>query len=509
MHISLVTEGTYPMGEGGVGVWCDQLITGLPEHTFEVSAIVATGNESLVWKLPPNVSDVSLIPLWGTPQHRRASRSDVSDFVLSFGGMLEALMTPGPGDTTLFLDAIKALLPFGKAGQLPQLLQAPAVIELLLDQWRLRPMPAQEESDGNTVPTPNLGDAVAAIGLLDHFLRPLSVPAPKADVCHSVSNGLGSLVAFNAKWTNNVPFLLTEHGVYLRERYLEYRASNYSFAVRALMLRFFRLLTAASYTAADFITPGSDYNRRWEVRNGAVADRVRPVYNGVDTTAFPDGGEPEQPTMSWAGRIVPIKDVKTLITAFGIVHKAIPEAKLRMFGSAPPGSEQYLVECHSLISELGLTTAATFEGRVEKIVDAYHAGNVVVLSSTSEGFPYTVIEAMASGRATVSTDVGGVREAVEDTGLIVPPRDPEAMAAACILLLTDDELRIRLANAARERTHQYFTLEQYLEIYRDIYPALASREYSQAALRISRPASTSGSIAALMDDDAAMEGDAA
>jgi glycosyltransferase involved in cell wall biosynthesis len=128
-----------------------------------------------------------------------------------------------------------------------------------------------------------------------------------------------------------------------------------------------------------------------------------------------------------------------------------------------------------LIDSLGLSDAATFEGRVDNIVDAYHAGQVVVLSSASEGFPYTVIEAMTSGRATVSTDVGGVREAVGDTGLVVPARDPHALAEACVLALKDHELRHRLALTARARALQHFTLEQFLAVYREIYPTLVTR----------------------------------
>jgi hypothetical protein len=180
--------------------------------------------------------------------------------------------------------------------------------------------------------------------------------------------------------------------------------------------------------------------------------------------------------LSWAGRIAPIKDVEGLIRAFALVREEIPDARLRLFGSAPPGGEGYRDRCRALIDSLGLTGVAVFEGRVDDVVDAYHAGQVVVLSSSSEGFPYTVIEAMTSGRATVSTDVGGVREAVADTGLIVPSRDPQALAAACVQVLTDHELRHRLALAARARALQHFTLEQFLKVYREIYPTLARRQ---------------------------------
>nr|WP_280938773.1 glycosyltransferase [Meiothermus taiwanensis] len=92
-----------------------------------------------------------------------------------------------------------------------------------------------------------------------------------------------------------------------------------------------------------------------------------------------------------------------------------------------------------------------------------------MLSSISESFPYAVIEAMSCERATVSTDVGGVAEAVGDAGILVPARDPVAMGKACVELLLDDERRIALGKAARARVLKYFTLERFLNDYRKMY----------------------------------------
>ena len=105
--------------------------------------------------------------------------------------------------------------------------------------------------------------------------------------------------------------------------------------------------------------------------------------------------------------------------------------------------------CQALAAELGIDKAAVFEGRVENIRDAYDAGSIVALSSVSEGFPYSLIEAMTCGRACVATDVGGVTEAVGNTGIVVPPRNPELMANSCLALLRDAGLRHRLGAAAR------------------------------------------------------------
>lgn len=320
---------------------------------------------------------------------------------------------------------------------------------------------------------PSLLDASVAVQLLEHSLRPLSHPPVRAEVAHCVTNGLAVLPALAAKWTQGTPILLTEHGIYLRERYLGYRRSPYRWPVKALHLAFLRLLCTHAYTEAATIATGNVYNRQWEQQLGADAGIIRTVYNGVDPAEFPAvEGEPEFPTISWAGRIDPIKDLETLLRAFSLVRQQLPEARLRVFGGAAKGGEGYLRRCRQLAAELGIDPAVAFEGRVREIRDAYAAGHVVVLSSISEGFPYTLIEAMTCGRACVATEVGGVSEAVGDTGLVVAPRDPAAMAQACLTLLRDPALRRRLGAAARARALEYFTVDRAIGTFGEIYTGL-------------------------------------
>ena len=199
------------------------------------------------------------------------------------------------------------------------------------------------------------------------------------------------------------------------------------------------------------------------------------MYNGVDPANFPIADhEPEEPTISWAGRIDPIKDLETLLSSFAIVHQGLPEARLRLFGSPPKGREPYLERCKELVAELGIGAAVSFEGHTDKVREAYNAGSIVVLSSVSEGFPYSLIEAMTCGRTCVATDVGGCTEAVGDTGLVVPPGNPARMAEACLELLRDDELRHRYAAAARARALEYFTIDGAISRFDEIYSFLAA-----------------------------------
>jgi polysaccharide biosynthesis protein PelF len=478
MEIALVTEGTYPYAHGGVSVWCDQLIRGLPEYRFTVHAITGGSAEKSVWDAAPNVASVHPIPLWGLTNTRtslRVARGQKFDFSRIHQSFLNALLHSSSTDAADFTKALYDMWMYSQSADLGAALTSTESIERLARAWVGRWL--ELDRTGRTPPLePSLADAIEASDFLEHLLRPLTAPPPEADLVHAVSNGLSVLVALTAKWRFETPFVLTEHGVYLRERYLSFQTAPHSPPVKALILRFYRLLSSVGYRVADLITPGSDYNRRWELHCGAEANRIRRVYNGVDPSDFPQASfEPEHPTISWLGRVDPIKDVATLVRAFALVHDKMPNARLRLFGGTPAGGEDYRNHCQSLIDDLGLSSAAKLEGRVDSTVSAYHAGHIVALTSISEGFPYTVIEAMATGRPLVATDVGGVREAIDNTGFVVPPRNPEEVARACLTLLNDNELRHSMGVAARARALTSFALDSFLGVYRRLYHEVAEQ----------------------------------
>jgi polysaccharide biosynthesis protein PelF len=474
MEVALIGEGTYPHQFGGVSVWCDQIVRGLPDHDFRLVALVATGGEPVRWPLPDNVTSVTAVPLWGrppavsalAPRGRRAHTSRGALRVL--GELLESLLAPPPEQQDRFAAALQELFELAQRSSLAAILGSEDAVALLSTTWR-------GWCPDGTPAAPALGDAVTALQLLEHALRPLSHPPVRADVSHTVTNGLGVLPALAARWQFGTPIVITEHGMYMREQYLHSRNPPYRWPARVLHLRFMRRLCALGYREAEMITPGNVYNMRWEKRLGADLSRVRTVYNGVDPAGFAAiDGEPAAPTISWVGRIDPVKDLETLLEAFSLVHAQMPEARLRMFGSAPPGQEGYLSRCRALAARLGLSQAATFEGRVDEIRDAYEAGQVVVLCSITEGFPYTLIEAMTCGRPCVATDVGGVTEALSDTGVVVPAGSPGDLAQACLTLLGDRATRQRLGAAARTRALELFTVDRSIRAFDEIYTSVTA-----------------------------------
>ncbi|MFJ8076572.1 GT4 family glycosyltransferase PelF [Streptomyces sp. NPDC096176] len=478
-QVTLLTEGTYPHSHGGVSVWCDQLVRGMPDVDFRITAVTGTGREPVVWELPPHVSGPVSVPMWGPPPAGRPPRgARLRRLMDVYERFLTALLDPSA--EAAFGPALYELARAARDGVLAPALRTDRAVCVLVDIWTRRDLPV-------SAARPTVHDALTATDLLEHALRPLAAAPPADGVAHAVSGGIAALPGLVGAREHGVPLLLTEHGVYLRERYLGYRTGPYTWPVKALLLGFFRLLAEETYRVAALVTPGNRYNRLWEERGGADPALIRTVYNGVDPAAFPPAGpEPTLPTLSWAGRVDPIKDLQTLIRAFALVREEIPQARLRLFGGTPRGGEAYREGCEALAAELGQGDAVRFEGRVDDIRDAYAAGNVVMLSSISEGFPFTLIEAMSCGRATVSTDVGGVREAVGGCGLVVPPREPEAMARAALELLRDPQRRAALGDGARLRVIEQFTLRQTVDTFRSVYLELALG--ARQSLTVSRPA---------------------
>jgi polysaccharide biosynthesis protein PelF len=465
MEILLVAEGTYPHVRGGVSVWCDQMIKGLRRHRFHVVALTATGREPAVYEPPENVASMRSLPIWThrrlNPQRRFARRPDPSAVV----ALLDATLSRAPTATEYFEAALFELFfqfQASRITELAEVLRTDSMAKALATFWH-------RYTDGHG-PALRLADAMSALDLIEHALRPLSFQPPEADVTHTVSNGLAALVGLAAKWTHGTPLIIAEHGVYLRERYLALRSERLGWPVKAILASFTRRLCETGYRNADLITPCNEYNQRWEKRLGADPEKLRTVYNGVDPERFTVAEtEPDVPTLVFVGRIDPLKDLHTLLRAFKLVLDEMPEARLRLFGGAPIGGEAYHLECVELVRELGIGDSVVFEGPTQAVSEAYAAGHVIVLSSISEGLPFTVIEAMACGRPNVGTEVGGVAEAIGDAGLVVPPRRPAEFAEACLTLLKDHDRRRALGKVARERALEMFTIGRAVDTFDEIY----------------------------------------
>jgi glycosyltransferase involved in cell wall biosynthesis len=163
-----------------------------------------------------------------------------------------------------------------------------------------------------------------------------------------------------------------------------------------------------------------------------------------------------------------------MIRSAAVARELLPEIRYLVYGSLD-ADVPYVERCRSLVAELGLEQTFELRGFHSKPPELYTEGDICVLSSISEAFPYTVLESMACARPVVGTDVGGVREALEGFGKVVPPRDPDAFGRAVVELLSDDEFRRELGRRCREEVLAKYRTSNSVNAYRDTYAELTRR----------------------------------
>ncbi|QDQ13537.1 DUF3492 domain-containing protein [Streptomyces spectabilis] len=503
VRIGLLTESGYPYVGGEARLWCDRLVRGLGQHEFDVYALSGSARqEALGWvELPPQVRRVRSAALWGEASgrsvlwgRRRAGRRFAECF-----GELAAGMTGTSGQLAdRFGSGLYGLAELARdTGGLAGALRSEDAVRALESACRA---PGAHRA----VRAARVPDLLAVAADLERALRPLSLDwydddtLGAVDLCHATAGGAAALPGLLARHFAGVPLLVTEYGVRLRAHYLAGAGGagepGPSAPARALLASFHGRLAAETYREATVITPGNAHARRWQERCGADRAKLRTVYPGLEADRFAEVGEHEEPgephTLLWVGRIEPAKDLISLLHAFAEVRKEEPRARLRIVGALADGARAaaYLDHCRALAAQLFPDEAddvhavganpVSFEEiggpEAPDLADAYAGGGVVVLSSVVEGFPISLIEAMLCGRATVSTDVGAVVEVIGGTGLVVPPRNPRALAQACVALLRDPERRARLGAAARARALELFTVEQNIAAFHGIYLEIVS-----------------------------------
>lgn len=479
MRVVMATEGTYPYHQGGVSQWCDLLIRGLPDIDFQLVSLTSTVTERPVYPLPANVSKLTTLPLW------RIDEPDEVKEQFTFANTLaKKLATTESEIQRSFIPHLRTLLahsvmPLSDRSDLAEALCALHTYFQQYDYattWKSANVwqAAQQQllilSRARDLPTPFLQECVEVLVTLARLMSVLTLDLPEADVYHATVSAHAAIPGIVARRKLGTPFLLTEHGVYLRERAIALAGLPQRPFLAAFHFGLDRALSQLSYQSADLVAPVCDYNQRWEIRNGVDPARIRTICNGISSERFvPAAASNGRPTLGWVGRIDPLKDVKSLIRAMARVHQDEPQSVLLLAGIVPIGRERYHQECLALCRDLGLENMIQFLGSVSDVAAIYNRSDVVVLSSKSEAFPYTVIEAMMCGRPMVATAVGGVSEALGDSGILVDPGDPDQLARACLRLLQSREMQQELGKRARERALDRFTEEKCTAQYRETY----------------------------------------
>lgn len=282
----------------------------------------------------------------------------------------------------------------------------------------------------------------------------------RPDIVHANSSKAGVLGRLAAALSGVSIRIFTVHG---------WAFAAHSAVASALYLRAERMmrpLTTATICVAESERASGVASRACNPKRTIV------IRNGVDANApVPIRADGAVATIVAVGRLQQPKDPLTLVRA---LHRLRAGFSAVIVGDGP---ERASLEAE--IRRLGLHETVVLAGDRDDVAAVLARADVFVLSSTSEGLPLSILEAMAAGLPVVASSVGGVPEAVKDgvTGLLVPPRDPVRLAAALERLLVDPALRHRLGSHGHDRVREHFGLEAFQQAHVAVYRReLARRE---------------------------------
>ena len=205
--------------------------------------------------------------------------------------------------------------------------------------------------------------------------------------------------------------------------------------------------------------------------------KIVTIHNGIDAAPFGHSYEitrlrktlnleNSRPVIGIVARLDPIKNHIGLINAMPRIVTQLSDTVLLIIGDGPIRSE-----LENEVAALGLTDHVRFLGTRSDVPELLSLLDLFVLCSHNEGLSLTLIEASAASKPIVATNVGGNSEVVEQgvNGLLVPPNQPEALATAILMLLSDPATALRMGQAGRLKFESEFTLDTMVRKYEELY----------------------------------------
>jgi len=308
---------------------------------------------------------------------------------------------------------------------------------------------------------------------------------PGADVYHATAVGAASAIAAKAAGTGAgglAGFVLTEHGTAWREAELAGgpletgRRAPTSPGSHRRWVRALQHEARRAYAAADAVTTVSSAGARWQRQLGARSPFVLPhPPSGIEGVArHPD----RPPLVALVGRVVPLKDIATFIRACALIGAAIPDCTFAVIGplDADPA---YAEHCRELITDEHLDDRLRLVGE-DDVRRWYPRMAVAVSTSRSEARPFVLLEAMQHRVPVVATDVGDCATMIGSpdgpaAGLVVPPGNVVAVAAAVLQILGSPPLARRLGTTGAARVAALPSPNEHANSYRHIYQQVLAR----------------------------------
>lgn len=466
MRVCIVAEGCYPFVVGGVSSWIHSMIRLFPKTEFVILAIAA--NRSLrgkyAYELPENVSEVYELYLqdvdW-SKKHRRRHRLNKEQY-----RALRSLILDQDVQWNILFDFFQK-----NDISLNDLLMGEDFLLAVTDCYNLK---------YSQLVFSDFLWTMRSI-YLPLFIT-LQMELPKADLYHCVATGYAGVLGSMAKHIYGSRLLVSEHGIYTREREEELIKAKWVNGIyKNIWIDQFRKMSKLAYQESSLVTSLFEQARQLQIELGCPPEKTAVTPNGIRVENLQNiaGKQPEDEVKINIGavlRVTPIKDVKTMIQAFAFAKAKEPRLKLWIMGPWDE-DEEYAKECFELSETLGLSEDIEFTGRIN-IKDYLGRMDMTILTSVSEGQPLTILESYAAHKPVIATDVGnchgliyGESDDFGPAGMITHIMNVEEIAKAMVEMAQKKEMRLAMGENGYRRVMAKYRVEYmqktYWEIYRD------------------------------------------
>lgn len=461
MKVCLIIEGSYPYVTGGVSGWLQQMMLELKDIEFSILAIKANRNESMEFKyrIPDNVTEIKNIYLLDDDYIQKSKRN-VRLNKKYFDSFQSLFFGTDVNWNTIFEFFSN------HSFSVNQFLGGRDFLEMTTRYY--------SENYERVIFSDFLWTMRSMY--LPLFMLLKSGPFA-ADIYHSLSTGYAGILGSMQKSIFHNPLIISEHGIYTREREEEIiKASWVSGIYKDIWIQQFKKASDCCYQNADIVTSLFQGARELQIELGCPKEKTRVIPNGVNYKEFEALPQKEHEVEINIGavlRVTPIKDVKTMITAFSIAK--IQESRLKLWIMGPlDESPRYAEECRQLVADLKVEDVI-FTDKVN-VKDYISKMDILVLSSLSEGQPLAILEGFAARKPFVATNVGncyglihGERDSFGEAGIVVPPMNVARMADAMLRLARDEKLRLQMGEAGYKRVVEKHDNKDIFSQYRNLY----------------------------------------
>ncbi|NBQ52017.1 MAG: DUF3492 domain-containing protein [Proteobacteria bacterium] len=522
VDVVMVTECGFPYVKGGVGGVVNQTLRSLPGTTFGVIHLAWNKNTTTAtrYEIPANVKwvqDIYLSPEEGKADHtphatnsripwQRSERIHNASMASQFFDWIDAAMK---GDYAPLIDAYSLYMnPLTRKANIWQMMLSPEFM-------------VEFESRVARLGLP----LTTTFWLLENFFsisRNLCGRIyPAGTVYHSQTQLYAGLVAALGAMQHGRKMILTEHGLNVRDSIHYIRMAGQQGApedrmddpLKDVWVSWFLELGRFVYSQATFATYQYQRNVDEAISLGLPPSKVEMISNGIVPEDFAgarrhrdeaNAVRPLDPKsaplwrLAYVGRMIPAKGILDLVEAAAILFT---QGQIRFtldFIGPAEGADEFLSECKVAIAAHGLEGFVRFLG-TKDLTQAFGEVDIMILPSHAEALPIVLLEAMASSVPVVATDVGSITQVIHDpvtggkdscgfigaAGLIVPPKDPSALAGAISRLASDPDLYESCRKNGPLRVDENHRAEDIMQQYLELYQCAAERQnvpYSGSAV---------------------------